>query len=401
MTETTIYQTQRISDLVELFEALTYQQKARETIDKFENTTILQTTPEDVVILVHKLVENKYQMAELKSGISKLLNVLRKTIDGYPFTPPEETSFFGICTRNNAEALDRLNKIRPYIKLINEEVAGYEVKTILINLFSDLQKITDYYLIKENIIFPLAEKYLSDYRCIAVMWSIHDDIRRNLNEIIKVLSFEKTDLTRFNRLAGDIFFDVNAIVFREERLLYPFIEKNIPKEAIEALWNESIQSGFPFVNPSEKKEQIQAENSSAANSIDLKTGNLSADQIVMLFNHLPVDITYVDENDQVCFYSTPKTRIFHRTNAVIGRDVHNCHPQESVHIVDQIIQSFRSGKKDSASFWITMRNGKRILIQYFAVRNSENEYKGVVEVSQEITEIQKLEGDKRILDWEH
>ena len=118
-----------------------------------------------------------------------------------------------------------------------------------------------------------------------------------------------------------------------------------------------------------------------------------------MFNHLPVDITFVDENNKVKYFSTPKKRIFPRTKSVIGRDVHNCHPPESVHIVEQIVESFKSGKKDVASFWINMK-GELLLIQYFAVRDENGNYKGVMEVSQEISEIRNLQGENRLLDWE-
>ena len=133
--------------------------------------------------------------------------------------------------------------------------------------------------------------------------------------------------------------------------------------------------------------------------INLETGVLSAEQIKLLFNHLPVDITFVDENDKVVYFSTPEKRIFPRTKSIIGRDVHNCHPPESVHVVEEIVESFRSGKKDKASFWINMK-GEKLLIQYFAIRDKKGIYKGVVEVCQEITEIQNLTGEKRLLDWE-
>ena len=134
--------------------------------------------------------------------------------------------------------------------------------------------------------------------------------------------------------------------------------------------------------------------------VDLKTGYLSAEQIMLVFNHLPVDITYVDENNKVKFYSTPEKRIFRRTNSIIGRDVKNCHPHESVHVVEQIVEAFRKGEKDKASFWIQLK-GEFILIQYFAVRDELGNYKGVVEVSQEITEIRNIQGERRLLDWTH
>ena len=132
--------------------------------------------------------------------------------------------------------------------------------------------------------------------------------------------------------------------------------------------------------------------------INLGTGKVNVEQIKLIFNHLPVDITFVDENNKVCYFSTPPKRIFPRTTAIIGREVSNCHPPESVHVVEQIVESFRSGEKDQADFWIKMR-GEYILIQYFAVRDENGNYKGVIEVSQEISGIKALEGEKRLLDW--
>ena len=391
-------QEQRINDLLELFDAVTYKRKAHETVTRLQDTAVANATPDDIVILVHDVVEKDYPMEDIKLGVSRILNVLRRTIDDYPYTAPEKGTFFDICIRNNKEIIRRLNNLRPHVHKLNHESVSQEDKLMIIELWEQLKSVTDYYLIKENILFPLAEHHLDDYRCVAVMWSIHDDIRRNLNSIIEELQSDEMDISVANRLIGDLFFDINAIVFREEKLLYPYMQKIIPANEVEALWNESVESGFPYYNP-EKKENEETK-SDDSDLVNLKSGLLSAEQLILLFNHLPVDITFVDENDRVRFFSTPKERIFHRTNAIIGRDVHNCHPKESVHVVDQIIQSFRDGRKDEANFWISMRNGKRVLIQYFALRNENKEYKGVIEVTQEISEIQKLEGDKRILDWE-
>lgn len=399
MENNNLCQEERIQELLELFDAVTFKKKAHETVSRLQDTVIANAQPDDVVILVHRIVESDYQMSDIKVGISRILNVLRRSIDNYPYKRPAKGTFLDICIRNNEEIIRRLNRIRPHVHKLNKNDISEKDKSMLIELWQDLKSVTDYYLIKENILFPLAENHLSDYRCVAVMWSIHDDIRRNLNYLIDLLSTDGYELSDVNRLIGDLFFDINAIVFREEKLLYPFIEKNIPSQAIEELWNESVESGFPYYTP-ELKEKTASKNELKANLVDLKSGQLTADQLILLFNHLPVDITFVDEYDRVRFFSTPKERIFHRTNAIIGRDVHNCHPKESVHVVDKIIKSFRNGTKDTATFWISMRSGQRVLIQYFALRNDQNEYKGVIEVTQEISEIQELEGDRRILDWE-
>jgi len=231
-----------------------------------------------------------------------------------------------------------------------------------------------------------------------VMWSFHDDIRQNLKIAIELLKTSDIDLKQFNRLAGDLFFNIYAIKFREERILFPIITNLIPGNVLNALIDESLEIGFPYIQAeaiSGDKKVLEPE---YLGEVDLKTGYLSAEQIKLIFDHLPVDITYVDENNKVKFFSTPEKRIFRRTNSIIGRDVKNCHPHESVHVVEQIVESFRRGEKDKASFWIQMK-GELILIQYFAVRDEKRMYKGVVEVSQEITEIRNIQGEKRLLDW--
>jgi len=132
-------------------------------------------------------------------------------------------------------------------------------------------------------------------------------------------------------------------------------------------------------------------------SIALETGNLSKLEIEAIFETLPIEITFVDANDTVRYYSKAKDRIFPRTKAIIGRKVQQCHPQKSIHIVNRVIDDLRKGRRASADFWIDMQ-GKKILIRYFPVKNERGEYLGCLEISQDITEIQKLKGERRLLD---
>ena len=126
---------------------------------------------------------------------------------------------------------------------------------------------------------------------------------------------------------------------------------------------------------------------------------MTVEQVNMMLKHLPVDISFVDENDEVRYYSATKDRIFPRSPGVIGRKVQNCHPPKSFAMVQKILDEFRAGRRDKADFWIQMK-GRFLLIQYFAVRDEQGVYKGTLEVSQDVTDIRKLEGQKRLLDWE-
>jgi PAS domain S-box-containing protein len=127
-----------------------------------------------------------------------------------------------------------------------------------------------------------------------------------------------------------------------------------------------------------------------------ETGGLSKEELKAVLNTLPVDITFVDREDTVRYFSDSKDRIFPRTKAIIGRKVQQCHPQKSVHIVDQILNDFKSGRKMKAEFWIPLQ-GRLIYIRYFALHDKNGDYLGCLEVTQDITDIKKIEGEKRLL----
>lgn len=396
MSEFTQHKEIRIARLTELFLLVINEELTSARASEYQDL-IKITIPSDVIAVVDELVKMNIPMPELKKGINKALNLLSKTLQEYPYDPPKSNSFLDLLIQNNDQLDLRLKAIRPLFKALNQQNRE-EIRMDLKEKFMDLYRIDLHYQIKENVFFPMIEKYLPDYRCLQVMWSFHDDIRRNLKSVIQMLDHADFDLVRFNRLVGDLFFNTYAIKFREERILFPIVTGLIPDKELQSMIAESLEIGFPFVRPKIPLKAVPERKSKIKEEIDLQTGFVSADQIRLIFNHLPVDITYVDENNKVKFYSAPEKRIFRRTNSIIGRDVKNCHPHESVHVVEHIVEAFRKGEKDKASFWIQMK-GEFILIQYFAVRDELGIYRGVVEVSQEITEIRNLQGEQRLLDW--
>ena len=131
--------------------------------------------------------------------------------------------------------------------------------------------------------------------------------------------------------------------------------------------------------------------------LQFETGALSKEEVEAILDSLPVDISFVDKEDRVKYFNKAEKRIFVRTKAVIGRKVQMCHPQKSIHVVNSILEAFKTGKKDVAEFWINMYN-RLIHIRYFAVRNKNGKYLGTMEVTQDITDIKKIEGEKRLLE---
>ena len=352
--------------------------------------------PADFIALFDSLVKDGYAVEDLKKLASKVLNIFHIPIEMYRRIEPDTDSFLGVLEQNNQKMVLVLDGIRPVFKAFVKDPANNAFQTKLLGKFKQLEVFVKHYTIKENVLFPAIEKAWPDYRCLQIMWSIHDDIRAAIKLVISQLENDSVEIKPFNRCVGDIFFNMMAIKFREEHILFPAILSTIGQEELQSMNRLGFDIGYPYIQPRSIAQEEQV--SSSDGFINLGTGILNAEQIKLIFNHLPVDITYVDEHDKVQYFSTPPKRIFPRTVAIIGREVKNCHPPESVYVVEKIVESFRSGEKDQASFWIKMK-GEFILIQYFAVRDQSGNYKGVIEVSQEISDIKALEGEKRLLDW--
>ena len=199
------------------------------------------------------------------------------------------------------------------------------------------------------------------------------------------------------------------MVYKEERILFPVAIERLTEENWLAIYAEEPDFGFSYITrgtewpiKSENNESIdllkkeeKEEDKKLMTQFPLTTGDLTIAQIDLMLSRLPVDITYVDENDTVLFFSETPDRIFKRTAAIIGRKVQNCHPPQSMGKVQKILDDFRAGTRDVAEFWIQM-NGMFIYIRYFAMRDADGKYKGTLEVSQDLTALRALEGEKRL-----
>ena len=153
------------------------------------------------------------------------------------------------------------------------------------------------------------------------------------------------------------------------------------------------------MSDSKKALNTHPEVPSPTGFMQFENGNLTKQQLDTLLNALPVEITFIDENETVCFFNKPEKIIFVRSKGVIGRKVQNCHPAASLGTVNKILESFKTGEKNMAEFWIDMSD-RKIYIRFFAVRDNAGKYLGTMEVVQDVTDIQKLQGEKRLLDWQ-
>jgi uncharacterized protein len=281
-----------------------------------------------------------------------------------------------------------------------------DLLTALKGTFNELSDVDKHYRRKENLVFPYLEK-IGITGPPTVMWGKHDEIREQLKTVHEALnapgeiSADDVD-SLIGFLIRPALVAVEEMVYKEEKILLPMcVERFADGDWLE-IYNQSVEIGFCLYDPQDKwtPEGVERPNETPVEvgKVQLPSGSFSIEELTNVLNTLPVDITFVDMDDRVKYFSQGTHRIFDRNRSILNRDVKMCHPPSSVHIVDKIIDDFKSGVESSAPFWINM-GGRFIHIEYFAVRNENGDYLGTLEMSQDLTELRALDGEQRLLSY--
>ncbi|MFW6309514.1 MAG: DUF438 domain-containing protein, partial [Prolixibacteraceae bacterium] len=282
------------------------------------------------------------------------------------------------------------------------------IKNRLKGRYNQLMDADKHYQRKEYLLFPYLEQ-AGITGPPKVMWGKHDEIREQLKGSLDILNTE--DVSKEELVAsGDMVMrpaakGVAEMVTKEEEILFPMLMDTLTESDWYEVQKQSLEIGYCLYDPPVewKPEGVESETvdeaQQEAGQIQLPSGKLTAEELMAILNTGPFDMTFVDKNDKVKYFTQGEERIFQRNRAILNRDVRHCHPPASAHIVDKILEDFKSGKESRAPFWIQL-NGRFIHIEYFALKNSKGEYLGTLEVSQDLTEYRKLEGEQRILSYE-
>ncbi len=259
-----------------------------------------------------------------------------------------------------------------------------------------LSGIDTHYKVKENLFFSYMEKHGVNAPP-KVMWGVDDEIRAELKNALSELNRGQTTALEA------VLKRLEDMAFKEENIMLPILQEKLDDEEWRQIAEDTpafgtflIRKPPAYKGRSKDQEDSREELPAQEGGIRLPTGSFSTQELSALLNALPMDVTFVDKKNRVRYFSQGRERVFPRTVSVLGRDVKNCHPPASVHIVEQIIQDLRAGKKDHEDFWIRMGE-KLILIRYFAVRSPEGEFLGVAESTQDIAPLQAIKGEKRLM----
>ncbi|OHD66504.1 MAG: hemerythrin [Spirochaetes bacterium RBG_13_51_14] len=282
---------------------------------------------------------------------------------------------------------------------------GADLYYAVINLFNRLMDVDKHYQRKENLVFPYLEKH-GITGPPAVMWAKHDEARAALKKALQSLRTGLKNESEIRRVLPELqeaTRSVTEMIGKEDNILFPMCLDALTEDEWYDIYRQSPGIGFCLYDPKDPWKpahvgEDEASAESAGGRIVLPTGSISVKELISLLNAVPCDITFVDADDRVRYFSQGRDRIFTRSRAIIGRMVQQCHPPASVAAVQSVLDDFRSGRHDSAAFWINHK-GKFIHIEYFALRDDKGGYLGTMEVSQDLTEKKKLEGERRLVKY--
>jgi hypothetical protein len=314
-----------------------------------------------------------------------------------------------VMLKENAEIRTVVSKARELIEEIEGAESDNFIKQVyaLRGLFNSLFDVDKHYLRKEYMIFPFLERE-GITGPPKVMWGKHDEIRDLVKGSIEILQTE--GLTRDDLLATIEIVLIPALngafdmIGKEEEILLPMAMDKLTEADWYEVSKQSLEIGFCLYDPPVVWKPTWAADDTinsvqkTGSVIQLPSGSFSVEELLAILNTIPVDMTFVDKDDKVKYFTQGTERIFQRNRAILNRDVRHCHPPASSHIVDKIIEDFKSGKQSRAPFWINV-GGKFVHIEYFALRSETGEYLGTLEVSHDLTHYRSLEGEQRILSY--
>lgn len=377
-----------------------------EARDRFQQE-VGHITSSEIADIEQSLIDDGMSPDEIKKfcNVHALLfeSALTETGAGQETHPAHPVHLFTLENR-------RIEELSRDLKRVVNEAGSRPVSDIkkeVGEILGVLRGVETHYTRKEQVLFPYLERYGFEGPS-KVMWGKHNEVREMLKSSLSALHSvsSSTGLETFieDRL-NPLLEEVEGMVFKEEHILFPTaMEKLSSSDWVEIL-KESEEVGYVFIEePPEAthliqqlKKSIEEEPVIKGTTIEFPTGQIEVSTLMNILNTLPVELTFVDKEDTVRYFSDHSDRIFVRTRSVLGRKVQNCHPPQSLELVERILADFRAGIQDQADFWLEFGGGM-VYIKFIAVRNDRGEYEGTLEITQKVEHIRTLKGEKRLLD---
>jgi DUF438 domain-containing protein len=359
----------------------------------------------EIAAMEQRLIEEGMPESEVKALCDVHVQVFAGALDAHQAVSAPDGHPIDTFQRENQALLQVITSLRKVAGAIRNDpdpaAAWSRLAPTLDHTLARFGEVERHYLRKENQLFPFLEKHGIEGPS-KVMWALHDDVRKGLKDALAAV--ERDDGEQAALASEWVAKTAEDMVTKEEKVLFPMSLETLSDEewaeiraGEDAIGYAFIAGAAPWPAVAEGAAETAPGVAATDGQLRLATGALTLEQVNMMLTALPIDFSFVDEHDRVLFYSEGE-RVFPRSPGVIGRKVQNCHPPQSIHKVQQIIDAFRAGEQSTADFWIEL-GGKFLHIRYFALRDGAGAYRGVIETVQDVTGIRALQGQRRLLDW--
>ena len=382
-----------------------------EQVQRQMREIVRQTGASEIMAMEQELMAEGMPVAEVRSMCDLHSQVTRDVLVQIParkeIAPGHPIDTF---RRENEALRNVIALMKTALGELQELPKKADSATIILRLrysFNELMDVDKHYQRKEHTLFSCLERH-GIAGPSKVMWAKDDDIRSLLKQLGQCLHPGQDATAEWKAtLLNAAHAALNAVkemIYKEENILLPMSLETLSEDEWAEIWAASPKYGWCIVDPLQGYAlpvSVAADSLSVphAGALMLPTGNVSLEQLAGIFSTLPIDLTFVDADDRVAFFTEGPDRVFARSKAIIGRKVQNCHPPKSVETVDQILSDFRAGRQNVAEFWITFQD-KFVHVRYFAVRTTDGGYLGTVELTQDLTPLRALQGERRLLEYE-
>jgi DUF438 domain-containing protein len=410
MSELINNRTHRIQTMKEIIRHL-HQGKAPDQVRDQLRQLVRETDASEIAAMEQELIAEGMRVEEVQSMCDLHTSVLREILVQpiEPFIPPgHPLDTFRQENVALGEAVARMRTVMRGIAGLPDAAEPGEELAAWRQAYNDLMDVEKHYQRKEHLLFSCLERHGVTGPS-KVMWGKHDEARALFKTLGEALAAQGATAAEWriaiDTLAEPALVAVEEMIYKEERVLLPMAHTALTEEEWGEIWQQSPQYGYCLVEPRQGYQPPRPTDPAriaavASNeSLLFPTGALSPEQIRGLFAALPVDLTFVDADDRVRYFSEGPDRVFARSKAILGRKVQHCHPPKSVQIVEEILNDFKNGRHGVAEFWITF-HGRFVHIRYFAVRDAQGGYLGALEVTQDLTRLRALEGERRLLAYD-
>ncbi|MCC7498904.1 MAG: DUF438 domain-containing protein [Bryobacterales bacterium] len=407
MSELIDNRTQRVRTLKEIIQRL-HKGEAPDAVRGSLRQLVRETDYSEIAEMEQQLIDEGMPVAEVMGMCDLHSQVTREILVQLQPAPLAAGHPVETMRRENAalvKVLERLNRAMTAVQDATSEQDAAGPVMEWRQALNELQDVDKHYQRKEHLFFTCLERH-QVMGPPKVMWGKDDEVRELLKDLSAALRERDTSLGELKLLAATTGVAaaaaVQEMIYKEEQILLPLCQGKFTAQDWGEIWASSPRYGWCLVEPGQDYNPPEGpvkEGAAQLDGIALPTGTLTLEQLRAIFEALPVDLTFVDADDRVAFFSEGKSRLFSRSKAIIGRKVQNCHPPRSVDIVERILADFRGGRQSVAEFWIPF-HGQFVHIRYFAVRDSGGRYAGTLEVTQDVTKIRALEGQRRLLEYD-